>query len=239
MGSRLRIVSFVGVLACGAATVWAQPGPLPAADFAKQGKDRYNAGDYAGAVDPLSRAVELEPNNFDYKLALAHALAKSNQCGRARPIYNELATTADATRKPEVDAGLASCPAPEAAPPPTVPATPEPPAPVVTTSSGDRRLARGALFLAATGGVLVGAGAMLVYAGSTHADDADSARTVAEHNAIESRSTVEYVTGGLAIAGGIALVLWARHRFDKSEGSTTVGVTTRNGGGSLVLGGSW
>lgn len=240
MGSRLCIVSFVGVLACGATTVWAQPGPLPAADFARQGKDRYNAGDYAGAVDPLTRAVELDPNNFDYKLALAHALAKSNQCGRARPIYSELATTADATRKPEVDEGLASCPAAEATPPPVVPATPEPPArqaEIVTSSGGT--IDKSALFLAGTGGLFIGVGAMLLYAGHSRSGDADTARSVSDHDAIAGRATGEYVMGGVTIAAGVAALLWARHKFQNSENRTTVSVTARNGGGGIVLGGSW
>jgi uncharacterized membrane protein len=214
---------------------------LPAADFAKQGKDRYNAGDYAGAVDPLTRAVELEPNNFDYKLALAHALAKSNQCGRARPMYSELAATADATRKPEVDAGLASCPAPEATPPPSVPATPEPP-PTTTAvvTSGGGTLGKGPMFMLMGGGALVGAGVILLFAGYTHAGDADDARSVSDHDRIAGRATTEYVLGGIGIAAGVALSLWAMHTINKSsEHETTVGVTAHNGGGGVVLGGSW
>lgn len=94
MGSSLSCASVIG-----AALVFSQahaqapqpqagPGPLPAADVAKQGVDLYNAGDYAGAVAPLQRAVDMEPNNFEYRFTLAQALRQSGNCGDAVPHYS-------------------------------------------------------------------------------------------------------------------------------------------------------
>src|SRR5512143_2043718 len=90
VGSRLSLVTVVGALCVSTATVLAQPGPLPAADLAKQGIDLYKAGNFAGAVAPLERAVELEPNNFEYKYTLAQALRQSGQCAKAVPIYRSI-----------------------------------------------------------------------------------------------------------------------------------------------------
>ena len=84
MGSRLLIGT---ALLAGLAGIpaHAQPGPLPAADSAKQGNDLLAAGDYAGAVAPLQRAVEMEPNNYEYRFALAQALRQSGAVTTAPP----------------------------------------------------------------------------------------------------------------------------------------------------------
>src|SRR5262245_29492954 len=81
-----------------------------AAESAKQGTDLYNTGDFAGAVAPLQQAVEREPNNFEYRFALAQALRQSGNCGDAVPHYKQALATAPAERANEVSTALAACP---------------------------------------------------------------------------------------------------------------------------------
>ncbi len=244
MGSRLPFWGVVGSLALGGSLALAQPGPLPAAELAKQGMNKYNAGDYAGAVESLQRAVDLEPNNFEYKLALANSLRQSNQCSRARPLYSELAAAAqdDATRA-KVQEQMAQCPEPQLTPPAPAPTPPPPPPPqqptaVITTSSAGA--SKSDMFMLMSGGVLVGAGIVLLWAGHTHAGDADDARTVADHDRISGRSTNEYILGGVGIAAGVGLSLWAMKRISAArENEIAVAFTPRDGGGSFVLERSW
>lgn len=240
MGSRLSVIGVIGALALGGSIALAQPGPLPAAELAKQGMDKYNAGDYAGAVEPLQRAVELEPNNFDYKLSLANALRQSNQCGRARPLYAELvAASQDQAARAQVEAQMAQCPEPQITQPPPAPPPPAPsPEPVVIRASGGA--SKSDMFMLAGGGALVGAGLILLWAGHTHAGDADAARSVSDHDRISGRSTVEYIAGGVGIAAGLGLSVWAMKRINSSrEQETGVAFVPRNGGGSFVLERSW
>jgi tetratricopeptide (TPR) repeat protein len=235
----------VGTLALGGSLALAQPGPLPAAELAKQGMNKYNAGDYAGAVESLQRAVDLEPNNFEYKLALANSLRQSNQCGRARPLYSELVEKSpdDATRT-KVQEQMAQCPEPQLTPPPPAPTPPTPPTPpaqptaVITSSSPGA--SKTDMFMLMGGGALVGAGIVLLWAGHTHAGDADDARTAADHDRISGRSTAEYIIGGASIAVGVGLSVWAMKRISSSRDSEiAVAFTPREGGGSFVLERSW
>ena len=90
----------------------APPTPVPpqsAADLYKQGQDMTARGDHVTAVSAFARAHELEPNNWEYKLALADAERQSNQCDKAVPRYKELldAPTSDKAR---VKAGVGQCP---------------------------------------------------------------------------------------------------------------------------------
>src|SRR4051812_37702628 len=102
--------------------------------------DLYANGNYAGAVEPLQKAVELEPNNFQYRYTLAQALRQSGQCPKAVPIYTALVDVApDPQTKMDVQQNLSLCttPAPAITQPPAVPAAPTPSAePVIIHSGG-------------------------------------------------------------------------------------------------------
>jgi tetratricopeptide (TPR) repeat protein len=237
-------VLFVGAL-LSSATVLAQPGPLPAADFAKQGTDLYKAGDYAGAVAPLEKAVELEPNNFDYRYMLAQSYRQSGHCDKALPLYKALVDVAPPAQKPEVETNMGLCPetsvAPPPPPPPPTPTPPEPPEPTVTATTGGGGSISGANMAMLVGaGVGIGAGAILLLAGHNDGNDADAATTVAKHDEISSRSTREYLFGtvGLAAGVGLAVVAVLRIRHDK-EAETTISFKPRSGGGSFVLERTW
>ena len=96
------------------------------------------------------------------------------------------------------------------------------------------------MFMLAGGGALVGAGIILLWAGHTHAGDADDARTASDHDRISGRSTAEYILGGASIAVGVGLSVWAMKRLSSSrESEMAVAFTPREGGGSFVLERSW
>lgn len=239
MGSRLRILTAVSAL-CLSATAMAQPGPLPTADFAKQGMDKYNVGDFAGAIPPLEKAVELEPNNFQYKLTLADAYRQTGQCAKARPIYTSLgAQTTDTQVKANIDSGLAACPEATITQPPPSPEPPPPPEPepVVVESGG---ASKAGITMLGVGGIGIGLGIGLLIAAHGDAGDADVAAKYDDHDRIDSRSSMIYVAGGVALAAGIGLGVLGFWKLNvSSEHTATVAISPHAGGGSLVLEGAW
>jgi hypothetical protein len=109
---------------------------------------------------------------------------------------------------------------------------------VVTSSSPGA--SKGDMFMLMGGGALVGAGVVLLWAGHTHAGDADDARTVSDHDRISGRSTTEYILGGASIAVGVGLSVWAMKRISSArENEIAVAFAPRAGGGSFVLERSW
>ena len=242
MGSRLILISVVGGLLMASATVLAQPGPLPSADYAKQGTDLYKAGNFAGAIEPLEKAVDLEPNNFQYRYMLAQSYRQSGHCDKARPLYQTLVDAApDAQSKTDVETNMALCPEQPVAPPPPPPqATPLPPAPPpepVATGGGKISGANMAMLMGA--GVGLGAGVVLVIAGHNDGKGADYATTVGQHDTMSNRSKVEYVVGAIGIGAGVALAAVAALRIGHEQHETTVSFRPHNGGGSFVLERSW
>jgi hypothetical protein len=101
-------------------------------------------------------------------------------------------------------------------------------------------VSKGNVFMLIGSGALVGAGAVLLFAGYTHSGDAEAARTVNDHDRIAGRATAEYVLGAVGIAAGIGLSVFAMHRISVSnEHDTTVAFQPRAGGGSFVMERSW
>lgn len=241
MGSRLSIMTVVGAL-CVSTAVLAQPGPLPAADFAKQGTDLYKAGDFAGAVAPLERAVELEPNNFEYKYTLAQALRQSGQCAKALPIYRSIVDVApDPQTQTDVKTNMALCPETSVTQTPTAPPVPPPaptPPPEPTIVHGG--VSSGNLMMVMGAGIGLGAGVAMFFAAHSDASDADEARSYADHERIKSRSDKLYIASGVSLAAGVALGVIGLYRIKvEKEHNTSVAITPRVGGGSLVLETSW
>jgi hypothetical protein len=151
-------------------------------------------------------------------------------------------------------AALAQTPSPEEEPPPAadpatatagaMPAPPEatplpPPPPPATPVSRGMRVGHAEMGMLIGGGALFGAGLVFLWSGSTHADDAEAARTVADHDRIANRSTAEYVLGAVGLTAGVALSVLAVYRIHKSGHETAVAFQPRSGGGSLVLERSW
>lgn len=239
MGSRLPIIFGALVVARFAS---AQPGPLPAADLARQGNDHYSAGKYADAAALYRRALDLEPNSVEYKFKLAQSLRQSGDCDQALPIYRAIEGTAPADQKSEIDAGIAQC-SPTITQPAPIPDPPEPitqPMPQPASGGGGSVTTRTAM-MAMGGGALFGAGVILLWAGYTHKGDAEAARSVSDYNRISGRATTEYVLGAVGIAAGVTLGALALYRItaSKKETDTAVAFTPEQGGGTLVLGGSW
>ena len=239
MGSRLLIATALGA-ALSSVPAHAQPGPLPAADSAKQGIDLYKAGDYAGAVAPLQRAVEMEPNNFEYRFTLAQALRQSGNCGEAVPHYKQASSLAPADRAEEVKTAMAACPNSGISAQPATPAPPPPPAEpqVIYRSSGSLSGMNAALLFGSGAGLA--AGASLFLAAHWDSNDADAAASYENYSRIGSRADTLRLTS-LACAGvGVALGVVAiiRIRSSKEEG-TQVSLSPTKGGGTLVLERSW
>jgi tetratricopeptide (TPR) repeat protein len=243
VGSRLTLVSVVGAVFA-SATALAQPGPLPAADFAKQGTEKYRAGDFAGAVASLEKAVELEPNNFDYRYMLAQSYRQSNRCDKALPLYKALVDVAPPAQKAEVQTNMALCPDPgvttaPAQPEPTPPPPPPPAEPTVVYKDGGS-ISGANMGMLMGSGFLVGAGAILLLAGYNDSNDADNAAKYSDHDAIDSRASTEYVLGAVGVGAGIALGVVAVIKIrGAKESDTTVSFKPRSGGGSFVLERSW
>ncbi len=229
MGQFRSIIFGVLVVARVAA---AQPGPQPSADLARQGTELYNAGNFADAASTFQRAVELEPNNVEYKFKLAQALDKGGRCEQALPIYKALGANPPADHKADIDAGIAHC-------------SPQPAAPVAAAESessapgGSTKIDTTSATMLMGGGVALGAGIILLWSGYTHSGDADAAATVSDHNRISGRATGEYVIGSIGIAAGLALGVYAMHRIRSSKDETAVAIVPGHGGGTLVLERSW
>lgn len=241
MGSRLSMMSVVGAL-CVSTAVLAQPGPLPAADFAKQGTDLYKAGNFAGAVAPLEKAVELEPNNFEYKYTLAQALRQSNQCAKAVPIYKSIVDVApDPQTQTEVKTNMALCPeasvtqSPVAPPVPPRAATP-PPEPTVVHSG----VSSANLVMVMGAGIGLGAGVALFFSAHSDASDANAAKSYEDYTRISDRSKTLYVASAISLGAGVALGIIGLYRIKvEKEHNTSVAIQPHSGGGSLVLETTW
>jgi len=244
VGSRLTLVSVVGAVFA-SATALAQPGPLPAADFAKKGTDAFRAGDFAGAVAPLEKAVELEPNNFEYRFMLAQSYRQSGHCDKAVPLYKALVDAApDAQRKTDVETNMAQCPAESVTTAPTqpepIPQPPAPPEPVVIHESGGGSISGSNMGLLMGAGFGIGAGAILLLSGYNDSNDADTAAKYSDHNTLDSRASKEYVLGAVGLGAGIALGVVAVIRINAAkEHDTTISFKPRSGGGSFVLERTW
>lgn len=228
MGSRFPIIFGALVVARIAAAQ-----PAPGADLARKGTELYDAGNFADAAATFQRALDLEPNNVEYKFKLALALDKGGQCEHALPIYKALGANPPADHKADIDSGIAHCS-------PEITAQPEaPPAPVPDSSAVSTNIDMKNAAMLMGGGVALGAGIILMWSAHTHSGDADAAVTVSDHDRIAGRSTAEYVFGGIGIVAGVALGVYAMHRIRSSKDDTAVAIVPEHGGGALVLERSW
>lgn len=215
----------------------AQPGPLPAADSAKRGMDLYKAGDFAGAVAPLQDAVDLEPNNFEYRFMLAQALRQSGNCAEAMPHYKQLETSAPPDRANELMTAMGACPNAGIAPPPQTPSPPPPPAPEpVQVKSG---IGGANAWLLVGAGAGIAAGLCLGYAAYSDDNDADAAASHDDYSSISARADREKIAAIVAGGAGLVLGVIAIYRIKVSKEGTQLSLRPRTGGGTLVLERSW
>jgi hypothetical protein len=236
VGSRLVFAALMSA-ALGVTPAIAQPGPLPAADSAKQGIDLYNAGKYADAVAPLSRAVEMEPNNFEYRFMLAQALRQSGNCGEAVPHYKQLDSTAPPERANDVKTAMAACPNGGITAQPATPAPPPAPAePTIVTSGG---MSKGNALLLVGAGAGLATGVCLFFAGYTDKSDADAAASYDDHDRISTRGDRLYIASAVSAGVGVVLGVIAIKRIKVSNEGTQLSLSPRKGGAALVLERSW
>ena len=236
MGSRVLIATAV-TAALASVPAHAQPGPLPAADSAKQGIDLYKAGDFAGAIAPLQRAVELEPNNFEYRFYLAQAFSKSGNCGEAVPHFKQLQQTAPPDKANDVNTAAAACPTTEIKPQPATPAPPPPPAePQIVYQGG---IGKGNALLLVGAGAGLAAGAALFFAAMNDDSDADDAASFEDYDRISTRADRERI-GAIVSAGlGVTFGVLAIYRIKHSREGTQVSLTPTKGGAAFTLERSW
>lgn len=244
MGHRLAIAIVVGTTLLGGVahaqrTPRPPPPPQTAAEFAKVGTDLYKAGDYAGAVAPLLQAHTLEAANFDYRLALAHALRQNNQCEEALPHYKALREGApDQAIARDVRDSMALCPGGEIKdpPPPLPPPPPAPPPQIIVKQVPPKKTDLGLMYFA---GGAIGGGIGLWIASINDASDADAARSAKDHDAISSRVTGFRVVGSVLLVAGVGLGTYTLVKARKEAESTEVAVTPTSDGAAVVVSGSW
>jgi hypothetical protein len=204
----------------------------------KQGQELVGHGDFVTAVGAFQRALDMEPGNAEYKLALADAERQSNQCDKAIPRYKELIEAGDARAK----AAVVQCPNAIVIEPPApkqeiqLPAPP--PEPKVITREGPPS--------GVTIGVIAGAGlcfggAIGMYLAARGSDnDADEARSYADHESISARADRERVAAIVLAAGAAALGTYAVYRIKfKKSAAAEVGVAPTANGGAVMVRGSW
>lgn len=212
------------------------PAPQTAADFAKQGTELYAQGDYAASVAPLQKAVELEPNNFEYRFTLAQALRQSGNCGDAVPQYKQALASAPAERSEEVKGAMGQCPNTEPAPPPPMPPAP-PPAPVETTEHGAIRTSDALMLVGAGAGLA--AGLCLFLAARSDDSDAAAAKSYEDYSRISTRADRLRIAAAVGAGAGVVLGVLAIYRIKVSKEGTEVAFKPKSGGGVVALEGSW
>lgn len=243
MGSRLSIATVIGmVVASNAAAQPALPpttpsGPVSAAESAREGTDLYNTGDFAGAVAPFQRAVELEPDSFEYRFALAQALRQSGSCGDAVPHYKQALAGAPVERQSEVSTAMAACPTAGITQQPSTPAPPPPPVEPQVVVQGGLTNTNAALLVGAGAGLA--AGLCLFLAASADDDDAAAAASYEDHDRIATRADRLRIGALIGAGAGVALGVIAIYRIKLSKEGTELSFTPRKGGGALVLEKSW
>jgi tetratricopeptide (TPR) repeat protein len=248
---RIVIVVAAALVAGPAAAQEPTPAPVPAptpvpvqqtgADFHRQGQEMAGRGDFVTAIAAFTRAVELEPNNWEYKLALADAERQAGQCDRAIPRYKELLDTPGAD-KARVKAAVAQCPnavvIESQAPPAELKLPAPPPEPKIIEREGPPSMLNGALLAGA--GAMFGASIGFYFAGRGSASDAEDARSFADHERIQTRADRQKIAAGVLMVGALGLGGYAIYRikFGSSE-RAEVAVTPTATGGAMVVRGSW
>lgn len=245
---------------CASTTAIAQPDQSSQAKAAaREGEQRYQAGDYVRAAEHFAEAYRLEADPA-YLFNLAQSYRLANACAKAATAYRKLlgvVSSGPNTAKIEryiqqMDACATSQAAtpPPSAPPPAPPVgspvtSPPPPPPPERTSNP-------ALRYTGIGLVAVGAASLAlgIYAtkrvsdvesereglcasGCTWADVRDRAAALDEDGARYQRwMQVGYVAGGVAVAGGVVLMWLGRDR----EVETTQVTVVPTIGGAMAVG---
>jgi tetratricopeptide (TPR) repeat protein len=248
---RIVIVVAAALVAGPAAAQEPTPAPLPAptpvpvpqqtgADFYQQGQEMVERGDFVTAIAAFTRAFELEPENWEYKLALADAERQASQCDRAIPRYKEL-LDAPAADKARVKAAVAQCPnavvIESQPPPPELKLPPPPPEPKIIEREGPPSMLNGALLAGA--GALFGASIGFYFAGRGSESDADDARSFADHERIQTRADRQKIAAGVLMVGALGLGGYAIYRIKFPSERAEVAVTPTATGGAMVVRGSW
>lgn len=247
------------VLLLASSVAFAQPDKIKAEAAARDGQQRYQAGEFLLAAERFELAYELDPDPA-YLFNLAQSYRLGNVCAKSAAAYRKLLGIVssgpnvakvqgyiqqmDACAKTQ---DVVSPPVPS--PPPAQPDVPmESPPPSPAKSGGNPALLYGGIGVTALGvaGVIVGALAMrkvsdleqrrealcsdgctwMVVESEANALDADGTRT-------QRRMLIGYIGGGVALAGGIAMILLSREKATESRPTAAIVPTD---GGAMAFG---
>jgi tetratricopeptide (TPR) repeat protein len=203
--------------------------------YFESGAARYEAGDYAAAIEAFDKGRRLDPHP-DFLYAEAQAYRRSGDCTRAISLYQSfLATHPPEEEAERARANMERCPL---NPPPAQP-PPQTESPWYTDATGG--------VLAAAGVVAVGVGATYLVLGDHNIQDANHAAnmpgaTLAQIERLASSGSRDRQIGGWSIAGGGALLVgaavrYALHRRSGGATGSALRVTPAAGGAAVSWGG--
>jgi tetratricopeptide (TPR) repeat protein len=237
VGTRLSVVTVIGVVLLAAPAVAQTPPPGSPAEAAAKAQELYRAGDFGNALPLFEQAHQLEPANFDYQWGLAQTLRQTSQCEKALLHYQSLREAApDPRTARDVRDQMALCPGgaiEEEAPPP-----PPPPPPRVEASASGGTISRKTWLMAA------GAGAGLALSAAFFMDyhsskcAADAAARYDDHEKFSARADRMLIASGVAAVVGVGLAVVSIRRF-KNERKSDLAIVPRTDGGAVVWSGSW
>lgn len=239
----MRALLVVILLASSVAS--AQPDKIKAEAAARDGEQRYQAGEYKLAAERFELAFDLDPDPA-YLFNLAQAYRLGNECAKSAAAYRKLlglvssgpnvAKVEQYIQQMDACAKTQEPAAPKKPPevPPPVENRPLPPAPT-TKGGGNAPLLYAGLGVSAVGVVslVVGGFAMkrvadleneregLCVGGCTWELVKDDAKKLDDDGKrYQRRMLIGYIGGGVALAGGIVMVLLSRGSSTEQRGPT-------------------
>ena len=250
----MRAVVVMMLLASSVA--YAQPDKIKAEAAARDGQQRYQAGDYQLAAERFELAYELDPDPA-YLFNLAQAYRLGNACAKSAAAYRKLLgivssgpNVAKVQQYIEQMDACAKTQEPVTSPvvqPPVEPPPPSPPPPArVHEGSAGLRYAGIGVTALGVAGVVVGALSMrtvsdleseregLCAPGCVWMDVKARAEALDQDGKrYQRRMAIGYIGGGVALAGGIVMILLSRERTEQIGPTASIVPTD---GGAMAFG---
>ncbi len=250
----MRVV--VMLLLFASSVAYAQPDKIKAEAAARDGQQRYQAGEYQLAAERFELAYELDPDPA-YLFNLAQAYRLGNVCAKSAAAYRELlgivSSGPNVAKVQQYIEQMDTCAKTQepVAPPvvqPPVELPPSPPPTSVVHESGSPALRYAGIAVVAVGvaGVVVGALSMrkvadveseregLCAPGCVWMDvKARAAALDQDGKRYQRRMAIGYIGGGVALAGGIVMILLSRERTEQIGPTASVVPTD---GGAMAFG---
>jgi tetratricopeptide (TPR) repeat protein len=228
----------------------AQPEKIKAEAAARDGQQRYQAGEYQLAAERFELAYELDPDPA-YLFNLAQAYRLGNQCAKSAAAYRKLlgivssgpnvAKVEQYVQQMDACAKTQAPVTPTAPPPPVEESRPVPPplpvakkgnapflyAGIGVTTLGVVALAVGGLAMKKVADLEAERERVCVPSCTWSAVKARADALDADGHRYQRRMLIGYIGGGLAVGAGIALILLSR---ESSERPPVTSIAPTNGG---------